>query len=105
MKNTTTTIIKQKKDKDKITMLKAYDYSTAKLMDNSGAGCDGQVLVYQDMLGMFSDFTPKFAKRFVDVGNIMTKPFKQYIAEIKAVTFPSDEHTFDIADEIIDKLY
>lgn len=39
----------------------------------AGDGCDGQVLVYQDMLGMFCDFTPKFVKRFADVGNIMTR--------------------------------
>ena len=35
----------------------------------AGAGCDGQILVYQDMLGMFSDYVPKFVKRFADVGS------------------------------------
>ena len=41
----------------------------------AGAGCDGQVLVYADMLGMFSDFTPKFVKRFAETGKLMTDAF------------------------------
>jgi 3-methyl-2-oxobutanoate hydroxymethyltransferase len=72
-----------------------------------GAGnvCDGQVLVYQDMLGMFSDFTPKFVKRFADIGSVMKEAFKAYDAEVKAGSFPSAEHTYAIDDEIIEKLY
>ena len=45
----------------------------------AGSGCDGQVLVYADMLGMFSDFTPKFVKRFANTGEVMTAAFKAYI--------------------------
>ncbi len=71
----------------------------------AGRKCDGQILVYQDMLGMFSNFTPKFVKRFANVGEIMTEAFKQYIAEINDGKFPSDEHTFAISDDIINKLY
>lgn len=72
-----------------------------------GAGnvCDGQVLVYQDMLGMFSDFTPKFVKRFADIGSVMKEAFRAYDTEVKARTFPSKEHTYAIDDEIIEKLY
>ena len=72
-----------------------------------GAGnvCDGQVLVYQDMLGMFSDFTPKFVKRFANVGEVMTSAFKQYCEEVKNGTFPSEEHEYKIDDEILEKLY
>lgn len=72
-----------------------------------GAGnvCDGQVLVYQDMLGMFSDFTPKFVKRFADIGSVMKEAFKAYDAEVKAGSFPSSEHTYAIDDEVIEKLY
>ncbi len=69
-----------------------------------GAGCDGQVLVYQDMLGMFSDFTPKFAKKFENVGEIMKSGFKKYIDETKSGTFPSSEHIFKIDNEIISKI-
>ena len=71
----------------------------------AGNGCDGQVLVYQDMLGMFHDFTPKFVKQFANVGEIMMQAFKDYSAEVKAGTFPAQEHTYAISDEVIDKLY
>ncbi len=71
----------------------------------AGAGCDGQVLVYQDMLALFSDFKPKFVKHFAQLGDAMTKAFKTYDEEVKAGTFPSEEHTFKIDDEVIEKLY
>lgn len=71
----------------------------------AGADCDGQVLVYQDMLGMFSDFKPKFVKHFANVGEIMTEAFKAYDAEVKAGSFPSVEHTYKIDDAVIEKLY
>lgn len=71
-----------------------------------GAGneCDGQVLVYQDMLGMFPDYTPKFAKRFGDVGNAMREAFTTYINETKSSAFPSEEHTYKIDEELIQRL-
>lgn len=71
----------------------------------AGAGCDGQILVYADMLGMFSDFTPKFVKRFAETGQIMTDAFKAYIDEVKAGTYPAKEHTYAISDDVIEKLY
>ena len=71
----------------------------------AGEGCDGQILVYADMLSMFSDFTPKFVKRFANVGEIMKQAFADYSAEVKAGTFPAPEHTYAISDEVIEKLY
>lgn len=71
----------------------------------AGAGCDGQVLVYQDMLGMFSDFKPKFVKQFANVGEIMKQAFADYASEVKAGTFPAEQHTYAISDEVIEKLY
>ena len=71
----------------------------------AGSGCDGQVLVYADMLGMFSDFTPKFVKRFANTGEVMTAAFKAYIDEVKATAYPTEEHTYAIDDEVIEKLY
>lgn len=71
----------------------------------AGAGCDGQVLVYQDMLALFSDFKPKFVKHFADVGSVMKAGFAAYIREVKGQTFPAEEHTFKIDEEIINKLY
>lgn len=72
-----------------------------------GAGnvCDGQVLVYQDMLGMFTDFTPKFVKRFENIGEVMKRAFSAYDAEVKAGTFPDKEHEYTISDDILEKLY
>lgn len=70
----------------------------------AGAGCDGQVLVYQDMLGMFTDYVPKFVKQFANVGEVMSKAFADYMQEVKAGTFPAQEHTYKISDEVIDAL-
>ena len=71
----------------------------------AGAGCDGQVLVYQDVLGMFSDFTPKFVKGFATGGEIMTQAFKDYDAAVKDGSFPQEQHTYAIDDDVIEKLY
>lgn len=71
----------------------------------AGTSCDGQVLVYQDMLGMFSDFTPKFVKKYENIGEKMKNAFSNYIDEVKTEVFPSEEHSFKINEDIIEKLY
>ncbi len=71
----------------------------------SGNGCDGQVLVYHDMLNMFSGFKPKFVKTFADVGDKIKHGLEKYSEEVKSGEFPSQEHTFKIDDEILEKLY
>ena len=71
----------------------------------AGAGCDGQVLVYQDMLGMFSDYVPKFVRQFANVGEVMKNAFKEYIEEVQNGNFPAEEHTYKIDDDFIEKLY
>lgn len=71
----------------------------------AGNGCDGQILVYQDLLGMFSDFTPKFVKKYANVGEIMKDAFSAYIEDVKQGAFPEKKHEYDIADEVIEKLY
>ncbi len=70
-----------------------------------GAGCDGQILVYQDMLGMFKDYVPKFVKKFADVGSIMTEAFQTYDKEVKEGTFPDAAHSFTIKDDVLERLY
>ena len=70
----------------------------------AGAGCDGQVLVYQDMLAMYGAFKPKFAKQFANVGEMMNGAFKAYIDEVKSGTFPAEENTYAISDEIMKEL-
>lgn len=71
----------------------------------AGASCDGQILVYQDMLGMFNDFTPKFVKKYADLGATMTEAFKAYIEDVSKGIFPALEHGFKISEEVISKLY
>lgn len=71
----------------------------------AGNGCDGQVLVYADMLALFSDFCPKFVRKFANVGEMMSQAFREYDAAVKDVSFPAEEHTYKIDDEVIEKLY
>ena len=71
----------------------------------AGKGCDGQILVYQDMLGLFSDFKPKFVKRYAELGGLMHEAFVAYREEVRQGAFPGPEHIFSIADEVIEKLY
>lgn len=70
----------------------------------AGSGCDGQVLVYQDMLGLTTGHIPKFAKRFAEAGSIMRQGIADYINEVNAGVFPAEEHSYKIDDEIIEKL-
>lgn len=67
----------------------------------AGKGCDGQVLVYQDMLGLTTGHTPKFVKRFADAGAAMRQGITDYINESKSGEFPAAEHTYKIDDEVI----
>lgn len=71
----------------------------------AGAGCDGQVLVIQDMLGMYTDFTPKFVKQYANLKSNIHEAVQSYCNDVKAGTFPEVKHTFKIDDEIINKLY
>lgn len=71
----------------------------------AGNGCDGQVLVYQDMLGLYSDFTPKFVKRYAEIGPQMENAIEAYVSEVKSGAFPAAEHTFALSDAVIEKLY
>ncbi|NFL94792.1 3-methyl-2-oxobutanoate hydroxymethyltransferase [Clostridium botulinum] len=72
-----------------------------------GAGkyCDGQILVYQDMLSMFSDLKPKFVKSFGNIGESIKDGVSQYIKEVKEAKFPEEKHAFKIDDDVINKLY
>ena len=71
----------------------------------AGNGCDGQILVYQDMLGYTAGFSPKFLKKYADLHSIMLDAFKQYKSEVESRTFPSEENTFAISDDVLEKLY
>jgi len=58
----------------------------------AGAGCDGQVLVSYDMLGLFADLRPRFVKQFADVGSAITQAVEAYCREVRAGSFPSAKH-------------
>lgn len=71
----------------------------------AGPSCDGQILVYQDMINLFSDFKPKFVKTYANAGELIGEAFKAYISEVKNGVFPEKKHCFEIDDDILNKLY
>lgn len=71
----------------------------------AGAECDGQILVYQDMLGMFDNFIPKFVKQYASIGLDIKTAIKSYIEEVERGEFPQEEHTFKIDENLLEKLY
>ncbi|MCH4889011.1 3-methyl-2-oxobutanoate hydroxymethyltransferase [Acidaminobacter sp. JC074] len=71
----------------------------------AGKDCDGQVLVIQDVLGMYQGLQPKFVKRYKETGLDIIEATKAYINEINEGVFPAKEHTFTIKEEVLEKLY
>ena len=65
----------------------------------AGAGCDGQVLVTHDLLGLFDRFTPKFVKKYADFHGEMGRAFSEYLAEVQSRQFPAVEHSVEMSDE------
>lgn len=65
----------------------------------AGAGCDGQVLVTHDVLGLFDRFTPKFVKKYADLHAEMSKAFAEYIDDVETKRFPAVEHTVEMTEE------
>lgn len=65
----------------------------------AGLGCDGQVLVTHDLLGLFDRFTPKFVKKYANVHEVMNKAFAEYIDDVETKKFPAPEHTVEMTDE------
>jgi len=65
----------------------------------AGAGCDGQVLVTHDLLGLFDRFTPKFVKKYANLHAEMNRAFAEYVADVQAHQFPAPEHTHSMDDE------
>ncbi|MBS5915836.1 MAG: 3-methyl-2-oxobutanoate hydroxymethyltransferase [Clostridiales bacterium] len=68
----------------------------------AGADCDGQVLVYQDMLGMYSDFVPKFVRQFAQLGEAMTQAFQDYATAVKDRTFPNGSEIFTMDASLVE---
>src|SRR5512136_2210446 len=70
----------------------------------AGVHCDGQVLVVHDMLGLFDRFTPKFAKRYINLSEAILKAFDSYIQEVEKGAFPTDQHSFHIDEKELKKV-
>ncbi len=70
----------------------------------AGNACDGQVLVYQDMLGLTRGATPKFVKRYAEIGEAMKQGINTYISETKSGEFPSQEYTYTVDEQVIKEL-
>ncbi len=69
-----------------------------------GIHCDGQVLVLHDMLGLFDKFTPKFVKRYANIGQEIQKALNEYAREVRNGRFPGPENSFSMQEEVMDKL-
>jgi 3-methyl-2-oxobutanoate hydroxymethyltransferase len=64
----------------------------------AGSGCDGQVLVTHDLLGLFERFTPRFVKKYADLHSEMKRAFVEYIDDVETRRFPAAEHTVEMDD-------
>ena len=71
----------------------------------AGNGCDGQVLVMHDLLGLTPGFKPKFVKTYRTLAQEVIAAAREYADDVKARQFPAAEHTFSVADEVLEKLY
>ena len=71
----------------------------------AGAHCDGQVLVFHDVVGLFSGFTPTFVKRYTEAGNAIREACARYAEEVRSGAFPSDEQSFGMKAEVLKRLY
>jgi len=69
----------------------------------AGVGTDGQILLCYDLLGVFTDFKPKFTKRYTNLTEVAVGGIKQYVAEVKSGKFPDDEHSYSVKDDEFDK--
>jgi 3-methyl-2-oxobutanoate hydroxymethyltransferase len=71
----------------------------------AGADCDGQVLVFHDMVGLFSGFTPTFVKRYAEVGETIRDAVSRYAAEVRSGVFPGGGQSFGMKDDVVRRLY
>jgi 3-methyl-2-oxobutanoate hydroxymethyltransferase len=70
----------------------------------AGKDCDGQVLVYHDLVGLFERFTPKFVKQFVNLSPMIRNALTEYKKEVEEGAFPGPEHTFAMDPEEASKI-
>lgn len=90
---------------EKLATLISSQLSIPTIGIGAGAGCDGQVLVIQDLLGMYTEMTPKFVKQYAVLKEDITQAVKSYCSEVKSGAFPELKHTFKMDEDVINKLY
>lgn len=90
---------------EKVAQLITKEISIPTIGIGAGRHCDGQILVYQDMLGMFNDFVPKFVKQYANIGEIMKNAISSYVNEVQEGIFPEEKHAFKIDESELKKLY
>lgn len=79
----------------------AQKLSIPVLSIGAGPDCDGQLLIVSDLIGQFQAFTPKFVKKYCNVADVVTEAMKRYVSEVKAGSFPADEHCYHmLKDEV-----
>jgi len=79
---------------DSLAMHIQADLSIPVIGIGAGAGCDGQVLVLHDLLGIYGEFIPKFVKRYADVAGVTTQALETFVHDVRSGTFPGPEHTY-----------
>lgn len=89
---------------EKISKIITESVSIPTIGIGAGKYCDGQILVINDMLGMYSDFTPKFVKQYKNLKEDINEAINNYIKDIKTGVFPEEKHSFKIDEQILDKL-
>ncbi len=89
---------------EKISKIITESVSIPTIGIGAGKYCDGQILVINDMLGMYSDFTPKFVKQYKNLKEDINEAINNYIKDIKTGAFPEEKHSFKIDEQILDKL-
>lgn len=71
----------------------------------AGIHCDGQVMVFHDMVGLFDKFTPKFVKKYANLTEVIVNALTEFKEEVKAGKFPEEKHSFGIKEEELKRLY
>ncbi|HHU69381.1 MAG TPA: 3-methyl-2-oxobutanoate hydroxymethyltransferase [Thermoanaerobacterales bacterium] len=89
---------------EKISKIITESVSIPTIGIGAGKYCNGQILVINDMLGMYSDFTPKFVKQYKNLKEDINEAINNYIKDIKTGAFPEEKHSFKIDEQILDNL-
>ncbi len=70
----------------------------------AGVGCDGQVQVFHDLLGLYQDFTPRHARKYANLGDAIVEATSDYISDVRADLFPTDKESYTLSQKVLDAL-